>query len=49
MLKTIQKKKGNEEKSLYHFGLIKIIIEYEVQKSGKTWKEFLITNQIKEG
>jgi len=49
MSKTIQRKKGNEEKSLYHFGLIKILIEYEVQKRGKTWKEFLIANQIKEG
>jgi len=48
MLKTIQKKKGNEDKSLYHFGLIKILIEYELQRRGKTWKEFLATNQIKD-
>jgi len=47
MLKTIQKQKGNEERSLYHFGLIKILIEFELQRRGKTWKEFLIDNQIK--
>jgi len=49
MSKTIQKQKGNEDKSLYNFRLIKILIEYEVQKRGKTWKEFLIANQIKDG
>lgn len=49
MSKTIQNKKGNEDKSLYHFGLIKIIIEFEVQRRGKTWKEFLVANQIKDG
>ena len=31
-----------------HFGLIKIPIEFELQRRGKTWKEFLIVNQIKE-
>ena len=49
MSKTIQKQKGNEDKSLYHFGLIKILIEFEVQRRGKTWKEFLVANQIKDG
>ena len=48
MSNTIQKQKGNEDKSLYHFGLIKILIEFELQRRGKTWKEFLIANQIKE-
>jgi len=48
MSKTIQKRKGNEDKSLCHFGLIKILIEFELQRKGKTWKEFLIANQIKE-
>ena len=48
MSKTIQKQKSNEDKSLYHFGLIKILIEFELQGRGKTWKEFLISNQIKE-
>ena len=47
MSKTIQKHKGNEDRSLYHFGLIKILIESELQRRGKTWKEFLIDNQIK--
>jgi len=49
MSKTIQKQNGNEDKSLYHFGLTKILIEFEVQKRGKTWKEFLVANQIKDG
>lgn len=49
MSKTIQKKKGNEDKSLYNFWLIKILIEFEVQRRGKTWKEFLVANQIKDG
>ena len=48
MPKTIQNKKGNEDKSLYHFKLIKILIEYELQRTGKTWKEFLAANQIKD-
>ena len=49
MEKTIQKRKGNEDKSLCHFGLIKILIEFEVQRRGKTWKEFPVANQIKDG
>lgn len=49
MSKTIQKQKGNEDKRLYHFGLIKILIEFEVQRRGKTWKEILVANQIKDG
>ena len=48
MSKTIQKRKGNEDKSLCHFGLIKILIEFELQRRGKTWKEFLAANQIKD-
>lgn len=48
MSKTIQKQKGNEDKSLYHFGLIKILIEDEMQRRGKTWKEFLTANQIRD-
>lgn len=48
MSKTIQKQKCNEDKSLYHFGLVKILIEYELQRRGKTWKEFLAANQIKD-
>ena len=46
MSKTIQKHKGNEDRSLYHNGLVKILIESELQRRGKTWKEFLIENQI---
>ena len=48
MSKTIQKQKGNEDKSLYHFGLIKILIEDEMQRRGKTWKEFLAGNQMRD-
>jgi len=48
MSKTIQKQKGNEDKSLYHFGLVKILVEYELQRRGKMWKEFLAANQIKD-
>ena len=47
MLKTIQKQKGNEDKILCHFGLIKILIESELQKRGITWEGFLISNKIK--
>ena len=48
MSKTVQKQKGNEDKSLYHFGLIRILIEDEMQRRGKTWKEFLTANQIRD-
>jgi hypothetical protein len=47
MSKTIQKQKGNEDKSLCHFGLIKILIESELQRRGITWEGFLISNKIK--
>lgn len=48
MSKTIQKQKGNENKNLYHFGLVKILIEHELQRRGKTSKEFLAANQIRD-
>jgi len=38
MSKTIQKQKGNEDKSLYHFVLIKILIEHELQRRGNHGK-----------
>ena len=47
MSKNIQKQKGNEDKILCHFGLIKILIESELQKRGITWEGFLISNKIK--
>ena len=34
--------------SLFHCGLIKIIITYELQKKNLTWQEFLIHNQFEE-
>lgn len=46
MSKTMQKQRKNKDTSLHHFGLIKILIEFELQKIGITWERFLITNEF---
>jgi len=46
MSKTIQKQRKNKDRSLYHYGLVKILIEFELQKISVTWKKFLVTNEF---
>jgi len=42
----MQKQRKNKDISVHHFGLIKILIEAELQKIGITWEKFLITNEF---
>ena len=48
MAKAVQKRAEDKLTSLFHCGLIKIIITYELQKQNLTWQEFLIHNQFEE-
>ena len=48
MAKFVQKNSKDKMTSLFHCGLIKIIITYELQKQNLTWQEFLIHNQFEE-
>jgi hypothetical protein len=44
MAKTVQKPGRNTERSLYHCGLIKMIIKDELQKKNVIWQQFTIEN-----
>jgi hypothetical protein len=44
MSKSIQKKNKNVDRSLYHHGLVKIIVKSELQKQGIEWDKFLMDN-----
>jgi len=46
MSMSIQKQTRNEEKSLYHYGLIKMLIVHQLQEHGITWEQFLLINRF---
>jgi hypothetical protein len=46
MAKGVQKHEKDMKKSLYHHGLIKMIITYELQKQNLSWQQFLIDNEF---
>ena len=48
MAKVVQRRAKDKMTSLFHCGLIKIIIKHELQKKNLTWSEFLIHNQFEE-
>ena len=48
MAKVVEKHAKDKLTSLFHCGLIKIIITYELQKQNLTWQEFIIHNQFEE-
>ena len=48
MAKAIQRHAKDKMTSLFHYGVIKIIITHELQKQNMTWQEFLIHNQFEE-
>ena len=48
MAKAVQRHAKDKMTSLFHCGLIKIIITHELQKQDLTWPEFLIHNQFEE-
>ena len=48
MAKAVQRRQKDKMTSLFHCGLIKIIIQHELQKQNLTWSGFLIHNQFEE-
>ena len=48
MAKAVQKCAEDKLTSLFHCGLIKIIITYELQKKNLTWQEVIIHNHFEE-
>jgi hypothetical protein len=44
MAKTVQKQGRNTGRSLYHCGLIKMIVKDELQKQNVNWQQFTIEN-----
>jgi hypothetical protein len=46
MSMSIQKQTRNEEKSLYHYGLIKMLIVHQLQEHDITWEQFLLRNRF---
>jgi hypothetical protein len=44
MAKAIQKHPRNEDRILYHHGLIKMIVLYELQRNDTTWEKYLADN-----
>ena len=44
MAKVVHKQEKNIEKSLYHYGFIKMIITYELQKHDLSWQQFVVGN-----
>jgi hypothetical protein len=48
MARGIQRNPRNFERSLYHFGLVKILVENKLQKKNDNWIEFLVWNQFVE-
>ena len=41
MAVTVQRTIGNQDRSLFHHGLIKMLVQYQLATIGKTWDEFL--------
>jgi hypothetical protein len=46
MSMSIQNQTRNEEKNLYHYGLIKMLIVHQLQEHGITWEQFLLINRF---
>ena len=44
MAVTVQQTTVNESHSLFHFGLIKILVQYQLATMSRTWNEFLSDN-----
>lgn len=48
MASSVQKRVQFIETTLYHHGLIKILIEHHLAKMGDTWDDFLVINHFEE-
>lgn len=43
MASNVQKKIESLETTMYHHGLVKILVEYHMKRMGDTWENFLMT------
>ena len=41
---TVQRTTGNQDHILFHHGLIKMMVQYQLDMVGRTWDEFLKDN-----
>lgn len=48
MASNVHKKIESLETTMYHHGLVKILVEYHLKKIGDTWENFLIRNHFQE-
>ena len=48
MAKAVQRRPKDKMTRLFHYGLIKIIIQHELQRQNLTWSGFLVHNQFEE-
>ena len=44
MATNVQKKVESIETTLYHHGLVKILVEFHLRSIGDTWEDFLVRN-----
>ena len=44
MESTYQTNVGDKNRSLFHHGLIKILVSYRLEELGETWDSFLVRN-----
>ena len=44
MATNVQKKVESIETTLYHHGLVKILVEFHLRSVGDTWEDFLVRN-----
>ena len=43
---TYQTNVGDKERSLFHHGLIKILVSYQLGELGETWESFVMRNRV---
>lgn len=48
MASNVQKKIESLETTMYHHGLVRILIEFHLKNIGDTWENFLIRNHFQE-
>ena len=48
MASTYQTNVGDKNRSLFHHGLIKILVSYQLEELGETWDSFLVHNRFGE-
>ena len=46
MAVTVQRTIGNQDRSLFHHGMTKMLVQYQLATIGKTWDEFFKENEF---